>query len=146
MDKEKSLYRQVVVSSSEDRTSPVTSRIYRGISTISNSSNSYALYDISLIKQDILNHFHIRKGEKLENPNFGTIIWDVLFEPLTEVLKNAIINDVTEIVNYDPRVTADSIVVTQYDSGIQIECKLTYLRYSISEQLQFKFDQDNSIV
>lgn len=146
MDKEKSLYRQVVVSSSEDRTSPVTSRIYRGISTISNSSNSYALYDISLIKQDILNHFHIRKGEKLENPNFGTIIWDVLFEPLTEVLKNAIIKDVTEIVNYDPRVTADSVVVTQYDAGIQIECKLTYLRYSISEQLQFKFDQDNSIV
>ena len=33
---------------------------------------------------------HIRKGEKLENPEFGTIIWDCLFEPLTEDLRETI--------------------------------------------------------
>ena len=146
MDKEKSLYRRVVVKSGQKQATPVKSQSYRGISTVNNQSNSFSLYDINLIKQDLINHFHIRKGEKLENPNFGTIIWDVLFDPLTEMLKEVIVNDVTAIINYDPRISAENITVSQYESGLQIECKVTYLPYSISEQLKFKFDQDNNIV
>lgn len=143
---EKSLYRRVVVKSANKELTPVKSQAYRGISTVNNSSSSFSLYDISLIKQDLVNHFHIRKGEKLENPNFGTIIWDVLFDPLTQILKDAIINDVTSIINYDPRVSASNVTVSQYETGLQIECVLTYLTYSISEQLQFKFDQANNIL
>lgn len=143
---EKSLYRRVIVKSGIKEQTPVKSRAYRGISTVSNSSGSFSLYDISLIKQDIINHFHIRKGEKLENPTFGTIIWDVLFDPLTQILREAIINDVTTIINYDPRVSASDVTVSQYETGIQIECVLTYLPYSISERLQFKFDQANNLL
>jgi len=104
------------------------------------------LYDISLIKQDITNHFHIRKGEKLENPDFGTIIWDVLFEPLTDEVRDLIIEDVTSIINYDPRVRVVDITVSEYESGLQIECDLTYLPYNISESLRFRFDEANSIL
>jgi Phage baseplate assembly protein W len=104
------------------------------------------LYDIEVIKQDIVNHFHIRQGEKLENPEFGTIIWDVLFEPLTENLKEAIVQNVTDIINYDPRVNADRVIVDSYENGIQIECVLTYLNYNISEQMRFKFDQDSGFL
>jgi hypothetical protein len=62
---------------------------------------------------------------------------------MTDSLKEAIINNVTEIVNGDPRVTASAIVVDQYESGIQIECELTYLPYNISEKLKFEFDQNS---
>jgi phage baseplate assembly protein W len=93
-----------------------------------------------------LNHFHIRQGEKLENPEFGTIIWDALFEPLTEDMKQAIIQNVTEIVNYDPRVQVNSVTVDTYESGIQIECDLTYLPYNISENMRLKFDENNGLI
>ena len=124
----------------------VASRTYRGISTVSDPSGSFALYDIALIKQDLLNHLHIRQGEKLENPEFGTIIWDLLFDPLTDETRDLIAKNVTTIANSDPRVQVDSLIVSQYESGIQIECQLTYVPYNVSEGLQFRFDQNNSIL
>jgi phage baseplate assembly protein W len=144
MSIEKRLISRTVVPSAA-RTTIVGSRAYKGISTVSGTSK-FALYDIDLIKQDIINHFHIRQGEKLENPEFGTIIWDLLFEPLTEDVKSLIVQNVTEIINYDPRVKVESITVSQYESGLQIECELTYLPYNISESLRYRFDQDNSIL
>ena len=93
-----------------------------------------------------MNHFHIRQGEKLENPEFGTIIWDALFEPLTEDLKEAIAKNVTDIVNYDPRTQANQIVVDEYEHGLQIECEINYLPYNISEQLTLRFDKDNGLL
>jgi phage baseplate assembly protein W len=80
------------------------------------------------------------------NPTFGTIIWDLLFEPLTEDLKDLIVQNVNEIVNYDPRVQAENPVITQYENGIQIECMLTYLPYNISQSMQLRFDQANGLL
>lgn len=142
----KRLYDKTVIQGAKTKDLAPLPRTYRGFSTISADSENFSLYDFSLIKQDILNHFHIRKGEKLSDPNFGTIIWDVIFEPLTEDIQNLIIQDVEEIINYDPRVEAEEIVVTAYESGIQIECELTYLPYNISENLRLRFDQDNGII
>jgi phage baseplate assembly protein W len=141
---DKPLYKNITIKQNS-QSSPVVSKRYRGISTVANTKN-FNLYDIPLIKQDIINHFHIRQGEKLENPSFGTIIWDVLFEPLTDNLKEAIIYNVTEIINYDPRVRVDSVMVDTYESGIQIECRLTYLTYSISETMRLKFDQNAGLI
>ena len=142
---EKSIYKQIVVPGNQSQSPIPESRAYRGISTVDPDATEWVLYDIALIKQDLINHFHIRQGEKLENPEFGTIIWDVLFEPLTENLKSAIVKNVTQIVNFDPRVSVTAIDVVPYESGLQIECELTYLPYNISEKLQFKFDEDNGL-
>lgn len=141
---DKPLYKNLTIFGVENK-EPVKSKRYKGISTIVNPK-TYTIYDLALIKQDIVNHFHIRQGEKLENPTFGTIIWDVLFEPLTETLKEAIIKNVTDIINYDPRVSVDSVIVDSYESGIQIECILTYLPYSISETLRLKFDESAGLI
>jgi len=140
------LYDKITIKGKTPINSAPLPRTYRGFSTISADSESYTLYDLALIKQDILNHFHVRQGERLQNPEFGTIIWDLLFEPLTEELKSAIIKNVEDIINYDPRVRADEIILTAYDSGIQIECTLTYMPYNISESLRFRFDQAAGLV
>jgi phage baseplate assembly protein W len=123
-----------------------TGRAYRGISTVADTKGNFTMFDLNLIKQDILNHLHVRQGEKLENPEFGCIIWDLLFDPLTDELKNLIAENITDIMNYDPRVKVDRLIVSQYESGIQVECELTYLPYNISEELKFRFDQDNNIL
>jgi phage baseplate assembly protein W len=142
---EKKLYKEIEVKSNKRPSEPVQSRAYRGLSTVNSDNNSFNLYDIALIKQDIINHFHIRMGEKLERPDFGTIIWDVLFEPMTDQLKEAIANNVTDVINYDPRVQVEGITIDTYESGIMIECTLTYLPYNISESMRLKFDEDNAI-
>lgn len=120
-------------------------RSYKGFSTVSTDSINGSLYDFALIKQDLINHFHIRKGEKLENPEFGTIIWDMLFEPLTPQVKEIIVNDVTTIINNDPRTRAINVVVTQIDKGLQVEATLLYVPYNIQETMQLSFDNRNMI-
>lgn len=139
---EKKLYKEVSVKSSNkfDKLANV-SPTYKGFSTVDPDADNTALYDVALIKQDIINHFHIRQGEKLSDPEFGTIVWDILFEPLTDEVRNAIINNVSKIINYDPRVNVNQITVDSYEQGILIECELVYLPYSIVEKLQLRFDE-----
>jgi phage baseplate assembly protein W len=140
------LYEKIVIKGANTSQTIPGTKTYKGFSTVSPEANSFSLFDFSLIKQDILNHFHIRQGERLENPEFGTVIWDVIFEPLTEELKDLIRKNVETIINYDPRVQADDVIVTSYESGIQIECTLIYLPYNIAESLQLRFDQENGLV
>jgi phage baseplate assembly protein W len=140
------LYDKIVLKGNKTQQNVPGTKTYKGFSTISPDATSFALYDLALIKQDILNHFHIRQGERLNDPTFGTVIWDLIFEPLTEDLKRLVAKNVEDIINYDPRVLADQVIVTQYESGLQIECRLIYLPYYIQESLQLKFDQANGLM
>ena len=71
---EKKIYAEITVPGNRSKESVNTKTTYRGMSTANPENNSVSLYDISLIKQDLINHFHIRQGEKLSNPEFGKII------------------------------------------------------------------------
>ena len=54
---EKQLYKQIRVKNKKSVRSDVPgSRTYRGISTVNEGNSSNVLYDLSLIKQDLLNH------------------------------------------------------------------------------------------
>jgi len=146
MSANQKLYNKIVVKGPQQRPNAPMSKTYKGFSTISTDSESFSLYDFALIKQDLINHFHIRQGERLENPLFGTIIWDYIFEPLTSEAKDEIVKDVETIIGYDPRLTAQNVVINEYGSGIQIECTLTYFPYNIQESIRFRFDQANGLV
>ena len=115
---------------------------YSGFSTY-NRLRKFTLTDFDLVRQDLFNHFSIRKGEKLMNPKFGTIIWDLLFEPLTDDIKDIITDDIKTIVEYDPRVAADNVVITEYDRGIQIELELRYVLTNQSSAMALKFERDS---
>lgn len=117
--------------------------MYNGFSTLDNSKK-YKLTDFDLVKRDLQNHFAIRKGEKLMNPEFGTIIWDMLFEPMSDETKNVIVQDVKKIIANDPRVAAKNVLVTQYDRGIQLEIELIYISTNQIGSIIAKFDQSAS--
>lgn len=138
-----SLYTKPSLPSANNTPTP---QMYKGFSTVSTDTENFKLYDYALIKQDLINHFYVRQGERLMNPTYGTIIWDLIFEPMTEQTQNLILQNVNEIINYDPRITANNVIVTQYESGIQIECMITYVPYNLSEQLQLQFDQNNGLL
>lgn len=118
---------------------------YKGFSTI-NQTKKFRLTDLELIRRDLLNHFAIRKGEKLMNSEFGSIIWNVMFEPLTADVKALIVNDIQKIVSYDPRIRVDNVLVDQLDIGMQVQIELTVLPDNYSDVINLQFNRDLNTV
>lgn len=120
--------------------------LYKGYNTVDNNTTKVRLEDTELIKRDLLNHFNIRKGEKLMRPDFGSVIWDALFEQMTDDLRDIIVDDVLEIVKYDPRIVAEKVLVDEYENGILIELQVQYSNLNQTENLRLLFDQNiNSV-
>lgn len=117
------------------------SHFYKGFSSVNEASTGTQLYDFALIKQDILNHFNTRKGERVMNPEFGSIIWDLLMEPLTDQVRDALTQDITRICNFDPRVTPTQIDLTEYPNGYMLELTLLLNGTDQSTNLKLSFNQ-----
>lgn len=119
--------------------------LYKGFSTY-NRFKKFKVSDFELVKQDIFNHFNIRKGEKLMNPEFGTIIWGMLFEPFTDEVRKAMTADVKRIVSYDPRIAVQSIQLNEYHQGIEVVIRLTYLVTDMTTTMTLNFNRDSKTV
>ena len=117
---------------------------FRGFSSRADKRN-FKLYDFEVAKQDLINRLSIRKGARVENPAFGTIIYDCLFEPFSDTLKDAIIDDITENLNADPRINASEILVSEADNGIAIQATITYVPLDITEKLRFSFEENAAL-
>ena len=115
---------------------------FKGFSSRADKRN-FKLYDFEVAKQDLINRLSVRKGERVENPEFGTIIYDAIFEPFTEALKEAIVEDITANLNADPRISTQEILVTEADKGIAIQATITYVPLNITEKLRFNFDENS---
>jgi phage baseplate assembly protein W len=119
---------------------------YKGFSTI-DQYKKFRLTDLDLIKRDLLNHFAIRKGEKLMNSEFGSIIWNLLFEPLTADVKALVVDDIQRVIGYDPRIRVDNVLVDQLDIGFQVQIELTVLPDNYSNVLSLQFNRElNTVV
>ena len=127
----------------EDKNSNSNLRqVFKGFSSRA-EQNNFRLYDFELIKQDLINRLSVRKGERVENPEFGTIIYDCIFEPLTNALKQAIADDITQNLNADPRINTSDIIVSETEKGIAVQATITYVPYNITEKLTFSFDENS---
>lgn len=123
-----------------------TSQFYKGFSSINPANTGARLYDFELVKQDIINHFNTKKGERVMNPNFGSIIWDLLMEPLTEEVRTALTEDITTICNSDPRVTPIQIDLNEYEQGFILEITLVLNGTDQSANIRLAFDQKVGLV
>ena len=115
---------------------------FKGFSSRADKKN-FKLYDFEVAKQDLINRLSVRKGERVENPEFGTIIYDAIFEPFTEALKDAIVDDITANLNADPRIATEEILVSEADKGIAIKATIKYVPLNITEKLRFNFDENS---
>ena len=137
-----------------------------GYTTVNQKNASLRLNDLELAKRDLLNHFHIRKGEKWTQPDFGSNLPLYVFQPLGDSTIELIKDEVYDIVSYDPRFQlADGDVVLIDDAGkdiarweavggnivvnpnyaensITIAVKLIYVPTTTATDLQIKFDRD----
>lgn len=93
---------------------------YKGFSTkfygrcdgYGNTNVSFALKDLELIKQDLLNHIFTLKGERVMQPSFGTIIPDLLFEPLDTIVTTIVEEELSRVIREDPRVKLLNLTVS----------------------------------
>ena len=117
-------------------------RLFVGFSTQEmEGKRGWSVSDIQLIKRDLLNHFHTRKGERVMLPTFGTIIWDMLFEPFTDTVRSLIVEDVQRVVNSDPRVSLQGTNVSTSAHGITVAIELKYIPYDSVGTFSLEFDR-----
>lgn len=115
--------------------------IYRGFSSVAKQGIDTALFDLELVKQDLLNHFNTRIGERVARPTFGSIIWDLLFDlgdPRTESL---VIQDAQRIIGQDPRVKLLEIVtnVSLDAHEISLAIRLQAVKYDMDDWFTVTF-------
>ena len=122
----------------------VTPRIYRGFASNSPNARNGVLYDADIIKQDIYNHFMTARGERVMMPEFGSVIWDYLYEPLDEQTKEIMLEDAKAIVGQDPRVELLEADISGFEAGIIINLKINILPQNMVEQMMVEFNVNQS--
>jgi len=142
------VYKNLIISPSNVSNQPSVkqSQFYKGFSTVDPTTLTTKIFDFNLIIQDILNIFQTKQGERVMNPTFGTIIWSMIFEPFTDDNKRLISEDVTRILNYDPRVTPTEINISEAEYGIIIEATLYYKQLDLSQRLIFNFNSEVGLI
>jgi phage baseplate assembly protein W len=112
---------------------------FQGFNTIDQPLPPYNLNNIALIKRDLENTFATPIGTRVMLPNFGTRIYNFLFEPFDEDTKNAIIEDAVRIIQTEPRVELVTIDVFQEDQALTISMILLFKPESITDNLFVSF-------
>ena len=72
-------------------------------------------------------------------PNFGTRIYDLLFDPFDEITKNAIIEDAVRVVRDDPRVFLEQVDAFEEDQTLNVILILTFVPESVTDSLFVTF-------
>lgn len=114
---------------------------FRGYSSIGTSFLSPVRYDLDLATQDLLNHFGTRKGERVMMPAFGSIIWDLLFDPLDDATKKKINDDVINIISNDPRWQLLGLIVSEEPNALNLKVALLYLPFDEKVELPLSYNK-----
>ena len=120
-------------------------RKFKGFSTVGREWGNFKIYDIELAKRDILNEFYTRKGERLMSPTFGSIVWDLLFDPLTDETVELIREDCLRIVTKDPRLELRDFDVTESEHTIIVKILLNYVPTATVTELVAVFNRDTAV-
>lgn len=120
-------------------------RIFVGFSSVGTKLLRNSKFtDIELVKRDLLNHFYTRKGERVMDGNFGSAVWDLLFEQNHEGMRNLIANDITRIVESDPRVDLVDLEINQIEGGYEAKVILLFKPFDVVGDLYVNFTQGRS--
>ena len=114
-----------------------------GYSTFGKRRPPFTLENLELAKQDLMNVFHTQRGERVMRPDFGTIIFDLLFEPFDEETRAQVVDDAVEIISGDPRFTMVSIDVRELEHTLRLDIVLNYVPLDVVDSLQIEYDRQN---
>ena len=105
----------------------------------STKEESYKLYDVALVRQDLYNHFHTRIGERVMRPEFGCRIWDFLMEQYNEEIEALTQAEVVRIIGEDSRVELIETLVFYENNSLVVAITLNYLPFQKMETFRLNF-------
>ncbi len=117
------------------------SKIFVGYSTLDTDSKQQQFADIPLIKRDLYNHFNTIPGQRVMMPTYGCAVWNLLFEPFDEAVKDAVVAECTKVVSSDSRVILQSITVNEFNQGLVVQMELLYQPYNVIDTFSIEFDR-----
>ena len=98
------------------------------------------LYDSELVRQDLMNHFNTKKGERAFDADYGFIAWDLLFELEGYNTINLLEADARRIISLDPRLNLKKLQISRIEYGYQMNIVLEYVVLDALEELTIVFD------
>lgn len=101
----------------------------------------FTLLDADLVKRDLLNGLNIRQGQLPGRPQYGTALWDNLFENQTNETTLAIEREIQRVAGYDPRIQISDVQVFPQENGILIQVELAIVPSTDAQLLSIFFDQ-----
>jgi phage baseplate assembly protein W len=114
----------------------MTAPLYRGFSSVANDGIDTRLFDVELVKQDLLNHFNTRVDDRVGRPSFGSIIHDLLFDLFDSRTEGLVIADAQRIFSEDPR-------VVPLEVNVEIDPEQNQIRLTATLQM-VEFDMNTN--
>lgn len=118
---------------------------YIGYSSYEFQKNkSFTLTDVQLVELDLLNQIYTRRGSRVMMPTFGTLIPELVFEPLDEETISTIESELITVFQFDPRVNLITMsVIPNYDNyTVTATAVLFYVELNLTQpfQLNIQFE------
>lgn len=112
---------------------------YKGFNTknYEQYGGGFSTFNVSCIEIDLLNEIFTTRGERLYMPNYGTRIPILTFEPNDSNTMAVIQQDITNVINNDPRVILLNLSVVQVPDSYAILAiaQITYINFNVTKDL-----------
>lgn len=115
---------------------------FSGFSTKNKKAINHVLTGKDLVIEDLMNHIMTRKGERIMMPTFGSIIHDLIFEPLTSEVKIMIEDDIKGIVDDDPRCQYITMSLNETEHTISVYLTVSILPENTPVTLEIDLERE----
>lgn len=118
---------------------PIAEGLYKGFSSFEfQSKKNFEINDVELVKLDLLNHIFTKRGERVMLPNFGTVIPEMVFEPLDDSTVEILQEEVLRVIEFDPRVELLEIrVEPDFErSSVFIGARVFYVELNLVDDIE----------
>ena len=113
--------------------------LYKGYSSFEfERIKQFEINDVELVKLDLLNHIFTRKGQRVMMPTFGTVIPDLVFEPLDAITTETLEDELRKVIDFDPRVeiVKFQLHVDEDIHSVTLDAQLFYVELDIVDNFE----------
>jgi phage baseplate assembly protein W len=135
------------VNANKPKTTNANSGVGGGPGTLVNPINTgrkFKLVDEQLVVQNFVNALNIRLGEKVGQPQYGTTLWNFVFDPNTPDVQFALESEIRRVASLDPRLILDFVRAFPQENGILMEVQLAIAPFNQAALLSVFFDSSTN--
>jgi len=131
------------IGANQPKTTNAPGGIDGGVGSIVNPirvGKKYSVNDIPLVVRDFVNALNITQGQKVGQPQYGTTLWDFVFEPNTADVQFQLETEIRRVASQDPRIVLDYVRAYPQENGILLEVQMAVAPFNEALMLSVFFD------